>query len=271
MLLTFRSILALLLAWPLVAAAATATGSGEYLFGPETARNDACELARNKAKSDALSKVLGELVSNEEQLVCRSSTGGATTPDYGCEFNRITWSLIEGEIRSVSKETVVVEPRERAEACVVTLTAEVVAPSKKPDPNFNVRAQIDKTVVSVGDLVSLDIESTEPVHLVIFNWLPHQRNEVVRVIPGATDSGIDMLVLERGGSSRVKREFNFMTGWSEAYRKDKKLIDEWLIVIATRQPYKWLSQYELEGFREKLREIPVDQRRIVRKGYQLTP
>ena len=31
--------------------------NGEYLFGPETSENEACELARNKAKSLALSQV----------------------------------------------------------------------------------------------------------------------------------------------------------------------------------------------------------------------
>ena len=43
------------------AAAKVVTASGEYLFGPETSDNEACELARNKAKSLALSQVVGEL------------------------------------------------------------------------------------------------------------------------------------------------------------------------------------------------------------------
>lgn len=52
------------------AVAKVVPASGEYLFGPETSENEACELARNKAKSMALSQVVGEKVSSEEQLIC---------------------------------------------------------------------------------------------------------------------------------------------------------------------------------------------------------
>ena len=37
-----------------IVGAVVVPASGEYLFGPETSENEACELARNKAKSLAL-------------------------------------------------------------------------------------------------------------------------------------------------------------------------------------------------------------------------
>lgn len=242
--------------------------SGEYLFGPETSDNEACELARNKAKSLALSQVVGEKVSSEEQLICNQSTGKST--DYGCEYNRITWSMIDGDIRAVRNEVKKIETREGAKACIVSLEADIIEPTKKPDPNFDISVRLNKTVFTVGDDMVVDLEGTEPLHLVIFNWLPNQKNEVIRTIPYTTDPNINSLYLTRGDANKIYRKFALEAHWSDAYSKNKKFIDEWLIIIATKKPYKWLSTYDIEQFKERLREIPADERRIVRKGYQLT-
>jgi hypothetical protein len=242
--------------------------SGEYLFGPETSENEACELARNKAKSLAMSQVVGEKVSSEEQLICNQTTGKST--EYGCEFNRITWSMIDGDIRAVRNEVRKIETREGARACTVSLEADIIEPNKKPDPNFDISVKLNKTVFTVGDDMVLELEGTEPAHLVIFNWLPNQKNEVIRIIPYTNDPNINSLQLLRGDANKISRKFPLEAQWSDAYSKKKKFIDEWLIVIVTKQPYKWLSSYDFEQFKERLREIPIDERRIVRKGYQLT-
>ena len=51
-----------------------AHGVGEYLYGPDTSESKACELAQDKAKSMALISVMGESVSNEEQLYCKETS-----------------------------------------------------------------------------------------------------------------------------------------------------------------------------------------------------
>lgn len=242
--------------------------SGEYLFGPETSENEACELARNKAKSLALSQVVGEKVSSEEQLICNQTTGKST--DYGCEFNRITWSMIDGDIRGVRNESKKIEVREGAKACVVSLEAEIIESTKKPDPNFDISVKLNKTVFLVGDDMLVELEGTESAHLVVFNWLPNQRDEVIRILPYTNDPNVNSFYLTRGDSNKIFYKFPLQVQWSDAYSKNKKFIDEWLIIIATKKPYKWLSSYDLEKFKERLREIPIDERRIVRKGYQLT-
>jgi hypothetical protein len=251
-----------------IAGAVVVPASAEYLFGPETSENEACELARNKAKSLALSQVVGEKVSSEEQLICNQTTGKSS--DYGCEFNRISWSMIDGDIRAIKNEVRKIESREGARACVVSLEADVVEPSKKPDPDFDIRVSLNKTVFTVGDDMLVELEGTQPAHLVIFNWLPNQKNEVLRIIPYPSDPNIQSLHLTRDDASKISRKFPMETHWSDSYSKNKKFIDEWLIIIATKKPYKWLSAYDFDQFREKLREIPIDERRIVRKGYQLT-
>jgi hypothetical protein len=45
------------------------------------------------------------------------------------------------------------------------------------------------------------------------------------------------------------------------------VVDEWLIVVGTLKPIAWQSNYNLKGFKEKLSEIPMNERRVVRKNY----
>ncbi len=251
-----------------MAGAVTVSVSAEYLFGPETSQNEACELAFSKAKSQALAQVVGEKVSSDEQQVCYQTTGKST--DYGCEFNRISWSMIEGDIRGTKNEAWRVEKREGANACVVSLEVDVVEPTKKPDPNFDISVRLNKSVFSVGDDMLVELEGTEPSHLVIFNWLPHHNNEVVRIIPSSGDASIDALPLVRDDARKILRKIRLEAHWSDLYSRKKKFIDEWLIIIVTKRPQKWLSVYDFGKFKERLREIPADERRIVRKGYQLT-
>ena len=242
--------------------------SGEYLFGPETSENEACELARNKAKSMALSQVVGEKVSVEDQLICNLTAGKSA--DYRCESNNITWSMIDGDIRSVKNEVKKIEVLDGAKACIVSLEADIIEPTKKPDPNFDFSAKLNKSVFTVGEDMLLELEGSEPAHLVVFNWLPNQGNEVIRIVPYTNDPNVNSFHLTKGDSNKIFRKFPLEVHWSDAYSKNKKFVDEWLIIIATKKPYKWLSIYDFEKFKERLREIPIDERRIVRKGYQLT-
>jgi hypothetical protein len=73
---------------------------------------------------------------------------------------------------------------------------------------------------------------------------------------------------DAGGKFRFKQSFS--ATWSKAYKGDKKFYDEWVVVVVTKKPDKLLSSYDLDQFKEKLREIPNDERRIRRLGYQLS-
>ena len=246
-----------------------AHGVGEYLYGPETSESKACELAQDKAKSVALISVMGESVSNEEQLYCKETSGKKS--DYDCEYNSVKWSLIEGDLKSpINVRRQVVESKTGLKSCKVSLDVEVIVPLLKPDPNFDVKAKINQTVFRVGDDLTLEIESTMPAYFAVFNWLPYENDQVIFVPLTNSSEVFDSYSLKKdaGGKFRFKQSFSAI--WSKAYKGDKKFYDEWVVVVVTKKPYKWLSSYDLDQFKEKLREIPNDERRIRRLGYQLS-
>ncbi len=248
--------------------AETARGEAEYLYGPETSQSTACKLAEDKAKIVAIASIFGEAMSNEEQQFCNATSGNQSASK--CEFNRVTWTLIEGDIKSIKNVKRKVESRGDSSACIVTLDADIVVPSKKPDPNFDVKVKTKQNVYRVGDDFLLEIEGTEPAYIAIFNWLPNEDNKVYRITRPDVKNAFESEFLVKNPSGKVSINYTLVTSWSDSYRDAKRLYDEWLIVIATKKPFKWLSAYDLDDFKAKLREIPIDERRVVRRGYQVS-
>ena len=241
---------------------------GEYLYGPDTSETDACQLAKERAKVNALSKVFGESISMEEQMSCREVRGGK--PDYGCELNRVSWSSIEGDIRSITDFRKVIELRAGEKACIVTLTADVVLPDRKPDSSFDLKATLNEKVYRTGDVLTISLEPTVPMHIAIFNWVPYlDRDTVTQMFPNSMD--LDSYITKKTyiPTENKSPAYDFTMTWLESLPKNKTFVDEYLIVIGTKKPIKWLSSYELEDFKLKLREIPLDERRVVKRGYQL--
>ena len=247
---------------------AIAHGEAEYLYGPETSQQYACKLAEEKAKLNALAAIFGQALSSEEQQFCNFTSGNKS--DSKCEFNRVTWTLIEGDIKNIKNKNIKEELRNGAKACMVSLDAEIVIPSKKPDPNFEVKLRTKQNVYRVGDVFALEIESTEPAHIAVFNWLPNENNQVYRIINPGIESRSDSGYLGKQVNGKIGVNYTLMASWSDAYTDSKRLYDEWFIVIASKNPYKWLSAYSIDEFKDKLREIPIDDRRVVKRGYQLS-
>jgi hypothetical protein len=167
-------------------------------------------------------------------------------------------------------------------ACVLTLEVDVVVPTRKPDPNFQVNSEIyflapgtrqrDKVLrksFHAGDDLLFEVQSTEPAHLALFGWLPNEDNKVYRIDSPATRPNCPQGAFSAPDKGKTAESYCLTASWSNAYKDTKKTYDEWLILVATKSPQKWLPAYELDQFKAILREIPLDQRRVVRRPYQL--
>jgi len=241
--------------------------SGDYIIGRGISQENACKLASDKAKALAIAKVVGETVSSEEQQICNVVPGNQAASK--CEFNRVAWALSEGEIKILGEPKEEVLTQGNTRVCIVTFKAQVTVPSEKPDPNFQVGANTKQNVYRVGDDFSLEIESTSPAYIAVFNWLPHEGNKVNRIIKPDAKVGVESDFVGKNPSGKIGINYQLLATWSPAYSDVKRFYDEWLIVIATKKPQKWLSAYDFEDFLSQLREIPMDQRRVVRRPYQL--
>jgi len=251
-----------------IAHAEPSRARAEYLYGPETSKNEACNLALGKAKLKALANILGESVSAEELLSCKGSTGKIS--DYRCDLNQVTWSQIDGDIKKTIDEKSYVEERGDASACVAEVEIEVIIPKEKADPNFWLKAEFKQMNVRVGDDLNLDLELSQAGYFAVFNWLPYDSDSVVRIIPENDDTSQSNVYLSPEKSKGLKASFAMTASWAESYTGKRKSYDEYLIIVATKTPYRWFSKYSLDDFKSRLQSIPITEKRIVKKAYQLT-
>jgi len=239
------------------------TGRAEHLYGRDTSINEACDLANKKAVSQAISHVLGEYVSATEMMSCRGTTG--KTADYACELNQLSWSQIEGHINKTFDTQTTLSTRDGAMVCTVVVQLDVAIPTKKPDPNFLLRADINANTFRVKqkDEIRLDIELSQPGYFAIFNWLPHVDKAVhlIEINPQKPKQSVPI---------EVNSNLRFSTMWSDTYSSRRKFYDEYLIIVATKKEIRWLSKYSYEEFSRQLFLIPADEKRVKKIAIQLT-
>jgi len=99
-----------------IANAANVTGEGEYRFGPETAENVACQIARDRAEENAIANFVGEYIEHSTDEVCK---------DNHCTQYKQFYSETYGQIRSITNVKRMVAPDRNASVCIVSLNAEV--------------------------------------------------------------------------------------------------------------------------------------------------
>ena len=239
---------------------------GEYHFGPDTSRNQACYLAGERAKYNALSWVVGEQLSSEEKLTCQQSTGQDTTTS--CEMNRITWSFLDGQIRSAEKISEKVKVLDGASVCKVTLVVDIANPKIKTNPYFDIKVSLNKKSFRAGEDMHIELLPSSPMYVSIFTWYPLLDGEnVVQIFPNSYESSNYLSEFTRIPSHRAKQGYALESFWQPSYPNGKEVVDEWLIVVGTLNPLTWQASYTLKAFKEKLAEIPLNERRVVRKNY----
>ena len=89
-------------------------------------------------------------------------------------------------------------------------------------------------------------------------------------MPQSEDPSQSNVFLSTEKAKRLKVSYAMTANWADSYTGKRKFYDEYLLVVATKQPYKWLSKYSLDDFKSLLQLIPITDKRLVKKAYQLT-
>jgi len=240
----------------------------DFYFGPDLSRNQACENARESAKSKAISMVSGEKVSFDQQLQCfqRSKNGD----ERKCEINQNTAFLVEGQISKseIISETVKTVPG--AQVCTVLMVVDVIPPSHESDPSFDFKFEINRKNFRQGDNLVINIIPSNIMYVYIFNWRSvFNKDNVVKIFPNEVDKDnyINRSITIPTKNSESK--YSFELDWDAPIGYDKDYMNESIIVVATKKPIDWLSGYDIKRFKEKIMEIPLSQRRVVQKSFML--
>ena len=116
--------------------------------------------------------------------------------------------------------------------------------------------------------MQIELQPSAPMYVSIFAWYPHLDGEnMVQIFPNNFDTNNHISEFTRIPSHKAKQSYALESFWQPSYPNSKEVVDEWLIVVGTLKPIAWQSNYNLKGFKEKLSEIPMNERRVVRKNY----
>ena len=260
-------IAAVILMLPTAAAAEWVHTTGTYLFPPIMPEAEACQYAEERARTEAIRHVTGETVSSEDTLRCTEQG-----EEVECARNLAQWSTMDGYIRDQRSRTI----GTRASAaghreCVVSIEADVLAALGRPDPNFDLGVSINQPVFRDGEHLVVSLSPSQPMAVQVFQWLPYQRDDkaVLRLYPNAFDNAqlIDKATSVPSGNEA--KRYDMRLEFPQDMPPGRKMVDEYLVVVATRQPLVLRDSYSLDDFRRLLAEIPRDQSRIVRKAYNI--
>lgn len=263
----FASVLVFVLLGTNTAFAEWVDGRGERMFGPDISENEACEYAMKRARKDAIRKVTGEKLTGEDLMVCQEQKD-----DASCILNRLTWITTDGVIRDIrNKHRQIAKTSTGHQTCVVTLQADVVVAEGKPDPGFDMSVKLNQRTFRDRETLKISVAPTQPMYLTVFQWLPYEKAErqVTRIFPNKFDPGI--LFKEKGtiptkaNQSKYDMEIRFPKG----VKKRKKLVDEYLMLVGTRKRITFRKSFSYEEFNKRLLEIPLSERRTIRKAYNI--
>ncbi len=240
----------------------------DFYFGPDVSRNQACDSAREAAKSKAIAMVTGEKISFDQQFQCfqNSNRGDARQ----CEINQNSSVLVEGRITKSETISETVKTVPGAQVCSVLMVVDVAPPSVESDPGFDFQLVLNRANFRQGDSLSIKVSPSAPMYIQIFNWRSaFNKENVVRIFPNDLDKDnyITKSITIPANNSDTK--YSLELDWEAPTGYDKDFMNESIIVVASKKPIAWLSIYDMQRFKEKLMEIPLNQRRVVQRPYVL--
>jgi len=244
------------------------TVKGEYRYGPNVSEQEACGVAVQRAKEDALRQVFGEIISADEQFSCREKTG--SIENRQCAYDKSTWSMIDGEIGNTFQEKKpFIFEEDGAKRCWVELRVEVLNPAKKPGLELDLKVNLGAYQYKSGDNLTMEVTPPKPIYLAIFSWTPNSGDPstVTKIFPNHIDpNGLisGRRKIPQKGTSGLEYEFKLK---NNELKKD--FIDEYLIFVVTKKDVKWMDEYPYDDFRLRLREIPGDEKRTIKRAYRI--
>jgi len=240
----------------------------EFYFGPDLSRNQACENARESAKSKAIAMVSGEKISFDQQLQCFQRS--KNSDERKCEINQNTAFLVEGQISRSETISETVKTVPGAQVCTVLMVVDVIPPSLESDPSFDFKFEINRTNFRQGDNLIINLIPSKMMYVYIFNWRSaFNKENVIKIFPNEVDKDNYIIKSITIPTKNSDSKYSFELDWDAPIGYDKDYMNESIIVVATKKPIDWLSSYDIKRFKEKIMEIPLNQRRVVRKSFML--
>ena len=238
-------------------------GYGEYHFGPNVTETKACALALENAKKSVLSKVYAENIFSEDLMRCSETDG-----DGQCELNKSTISIINGSIKEMKSMEKTLKRLEGYSICRLDIVAKIVKPEQKKDPNFDFSIKINKKYFRDKEKFMIEIEPSIKMFVNIFQWDPYGSEGIhlTKIFPNEYESNNEIknkkIIPGKKHNYSFKVEYPYKT-------QDKKYVDEYLVIVSTKNNINFVTEFDFKSFQERISEIPNDEYRTKKISYEI--
>ena len=250
-----------------VAQAEWVQSEGSYVFPSNVTEAEACAKADERARLAAISKITGETLSAEETQRCTDQGDEAQ-----CAHNSAIWTTLGGKITKViDRVQRTVTEMESYRRCVVQFQADVQVSQGVPDPSFTLGVTLNAAVYRNGESMVIRLKPSQPMFVQIFQWLPYEKDDaqISRLFPNSFDGQFRLTQAASVPSAEGSKHYDLKLTFPAAPPVSQKMVDEYLMVVATRTPVTFRDSYTLEDFQKLLAEIPRNDSRIIRRAYNI--
>ena len=221
------------------ASAEVVVTEGTYTYTGEISKNEACSLAKERAKLKALEKVLGQTISSDEMENC-SEVDGKTS----CERNQFFLSSFNGDITDLKEldrevTTEKISSGEEISICKIKIRSNVKKTTNTLDSSFDFNVKLNEKNFRDGEELKIDIELNKPFYLTVFQVLPYEKKDyqVYKLFPNKLEPDNYL----KDNSFNLPKNAKYQIYFPEISNKDS--VDEYLVFIASEDDVKWLEKY----------------------------
>lgn len=238
--------------------------NGTYYYGSDTSENEACERALEKAEKNALTYILGENLTSEGIMHC-SETGD----EEACKHYSSISSIVSGVIKNmeVLNRVTTFDETIKSNYCKITIFADIISSNGARDPSFDMKVNLNENFFRDKENLIINIIPNEEMYINIFNWSPHKKEKVQKIFPNDYDLNnlikSDIIIPTKS----AKREYSYRLDYPKL---KKHPIEEFIMVIATKENINFMKKYTLRDLKERINEINLANRREITKSYILT-
>lgn len=237
------------------------SGEASFAFGPETSELIACTQATTRAKENALSKKFGEQIVSQDLMTCSEATDNGDA----CALHQSIWRNVGGLILKTRNISQKVTDQQRLKTCQVSL--EILPLDKsKAKAAFDLDVALNRNLFRDGEELFITVKTSLPLYVTIFQWAPSENitDPAIKLFPNTYETNNKITRTRTIPPDDSASPYRFRL---KAANIDAAATQEFLLVVATRNPIDFLNSYSLEELQQRITEIPFDQRLVVHRSY----
>ena len=219
------------------------------MFTGDTSNNEACELALNDAKLNALRQVVGQKIESEELEYCSAVDGKSN-----CENNQFFLSSLNGDVidykilnESIKQDETIIS-NEKVYLCSIEIKADVVKNDINLDNTIDLSVKLNQISFRDGEELKIDINVNKPIYITIYQWLPYEEKDyaVYKIFPNSRETNNHI----KSGALSLPKNAKYEIYFPE--NSKLKNVDEYLVFIGSTKKIDWLDKYvKIEDLKKK--------------------